>query len=65
MTINAESQGNFCANTKHTNIHIIGDPEEERERTQENFWRDNSGKLPQYKKGNSLLSPGSIESQGG
>ena len=37
MTINAESQGNFCASTKHTNLHIIGDPEEERERTQENI----------------------------
>ena len=34
-------------NIKRTNIHIIGVPEgEEREKTWENIWRENSWKLP-------------------
>ena len=43
---------------KHTNIRIIGVPEEEeKQRAWENFWRDYSWKFPQHGKGNSQSSP--------
>ena len=34
-------------NIKHTNIHVISVPEEKRESTWENIWRDKSWKLSQ------------------
>ena len=46
-------------NIKHTNIRIIGAPEEEEKKkgyVWENFWRDYSWKFPQHGKGNSQSS---------
>ena len=44
-------------NIKHTNIQIIGVPEEEdkKKNVWENFWRDYIWKFPQYGKGKSQL----------
>jgi len=43
---NEDSLRDLWDNIKHTNTRIIGVPEgEERERTWENIWRDNSWKL--------------------
>ena len=46
-------------NIKRISIHIIGVPEEEKEkeRVWENFWKDYSWKFPQNGKGNSQSSP--------
>ena len=45
-------------NNKHSNIWIIGVPEEEEKiRVWENFWRDYSWKFPQHGKWNSQSSP--------
>ena len=41
-----DSLRDLCENIKRNNIHIIGVPEEETERTRENIWRDYSRKLP-------------------
>ena len=51
----------FWDNIKCTDIHIKGVPEEKREGTWENIWRDKSWKLPQHGKGKSQQSPESIE----
>ena len=50
-------------NIKHTNIWVIGVPEEEKqkERHWENFWRNYTWKLPQHRLGNSQSSPRSTE----
>ena len=45
MKINEDSLRDFSDNIKHTNILIIGVPEE-RERTWEDIWRDNSWTFP-------------------
>ena len=39
---NEDSLRDFWDNIKCTNVHFIGVPEGERERTKENIWRDNS-----------------------
>ena len=46
-------------NVKHTNIWVIGVPEEEEKKKGlwENFWRDYNWKFPQHGKGNSQSSP--------
>ena len=47
-------------NIKHTNIWIIGAPEEEEEEKEwiwENFWKDYSSKYLQHGKGNGQSSP--------
>ena len=52
------TEDSFWDNIKHTNIQIIGVPEEEekKKRIWENFWRDYSWKFPQLGKGNSKSS---------
>ena len=63
MKIIKDSLRDLWDNIKHTNIWIIGVPEEEeKKKGTENIWRDYCGKLPQYGKGNSQSSPGSAES---
>ena len=53
-------------NIKCINIRIIDVPGgEERERTWENIWRDNSWKIPWHGKGNNQQTPESTESQVG
>ena len=54
-----DSLKDFWDNIKHTNIRIIGVPEE---RVWENFWRDYSWKFPQHGKGNSQSSPWGMKS---
>ena len=51
-------------NIKHTNIWIIGAPEEEEEKEWiwENFWKDYSSKYLQHGKGNSQSSSNATES---
>ena len=66
MKRNEDSLRNLWENIKTTNISIIGVPEgEERERTWENIWRDNSWKIPWHGKGNNQQTPESTESQVG
>ena len=54
-----DSLRNLWDNIKHTNIWIIGVPEEEREKEKvwKNFWRDYAWKFPQHGKGNCQSSP--------
>jgi len=54
-----DSLKDFWDNIKHTNIRIIGVPEE---RVWENFWTDYSWKFPQHGKGNSQSSPWGMKS---
>ena len=51
-------------NIKHTNIWIIGVPEEEEKKKgyEKIFWRDYSWKFPQHGKGNSQSSPRGMKS---
>ena len=46
-------------NIKHSNIRIIGVPEEDEKKKgyEEKFWRDYSWKFPQHGKGNGQSSP--------
>ena len=53
----------FWDNIKHTNIQIIGIPEEEKKKGYEkNFRKDYSWKFSQYGKGNSQSIPRGIKS---
>ena len=54
-----DSLRNLWDNIKHTNIQIIGVPEEEdkKKNVWENFWRDYSLIFSQHGKGNSQSSP--------